>query len=249
MDGFAERLAPEGLKSGNYRGDLGRYLFTGYYVAGRSVADLCCGVGYGSNLLVAAGATKVLGLDVDAEAISTARRHYPGPDFEVAAADKPLELRDFDVCVCLEGIEHVEDPEQLLANMRGADLAIVSSPNAECFEGGFSGNPHHLREWTRKEFESVLAQHFSDIHMFFQWHHQDPLDQHWRPGNVAKAFLPIWLKTRIKPPAAPDRTHPTPMNALDYRKDYRLYPATYLSVLPPGLRYGKPTTWLAVCRR
>jgi hypothetical protein len=36
----------------------------------------------------------------------------------------------------------------------------------------------------------------------------------------------------------------------DHRANYRVHRATYLSVgrLLPGLRYGKPADWIAVCR-
>jgi SAM-dependent methyltransferase len=250
VEGFGERVTPVGLTSGRYPDHFARYLFAAHFVAGCSVADLCCGVGYGSNLLLAAGAVRVKGFDLDGEAISTAKSRYAGPDFCVAAADRPLDLREFDVRVCFEGIEHVTDPDNLLANMRGADLAFISSPNASFYEGGFSGNPHHLREWTRTEFEAMLARHFSEVRMYFQWHSRDPLDQDWNIRAAAKALLPVSLKARMRPPPAEDPNAAKQRHVpKDYRRaSYRVHPATYLSVLPPGLRYATPTDWLAVCR-
>src|SRR5215213_2115831 len=174
--GIGERIKPAAVTSGGYRDHHARYLFAAHFVAGRSVVDLCCGNGYGSNLLLAAGAVRVKGLDIAADAVAAARNHYAGPDFEVGVADQPLDLSDFDIAVCFEGIEHVTDPDQLLANMCGADLALVSSPNADFYPGGFSGNPHHRREWTRSEFEAVLSRHFSEVRMYFQWNYPDPLD-------------------------------------------------------------------------
>ncbi len=135
-EGIGERIKPAAVRSGGYRDHLARYLFAAHFVAGRPVVDLCCGVGYGSNLLLAAGAARVTGIDIAPDAIADAQQHYPGPEFEIGVADQPLDLREFDVAVCLEGIEHVSDPDQLLANMAGAGLAVVSSPNAEFFSGG-----------------------------------------------------------------------------------------------------------------
>jgi SAM-dependent methyltransferase len=255
-EGIGERIKPSAVTSGGYRDHLGRYLFAGHFVAGRSVVDLCCGNGYGSNLLLAAGAVRVRGLDIAADAITAAERHYAGPEFEVGPVDSPLDLRDFDVAVCFEGIEHVSDPEQLLVNMRGADVALVSSPNADFTPGGFSGNPHHLREWTRLDFQALLSRYFSDVRMYFQWHHPDPLDLDQGIFGTVKAALPIPLKVWLGSLRATGSNDlQPPANALpqmgNYRVNYRVHRATYLSVprLLPGLRYGKPAHWIAVCQK
>jgi SAM-dependent methyltransferase len=244
VEGFGERVSPDELRGGRRPDHFARYLFAAHLVSGRSVADLCCGIGYGSNLLHAAGARRVKGIDLDPQAISVAQRHYAGPEYEVASADHPLDLREFEVRICFEGIEHVTDPEQLLANMSGADLALISTPNADAHDEGFSGNPHHLREWTRKEVETMLSRHFSQVRMYFQWHHQDPLDQDWSLRSVAKAAIPVALKARFRPPVPSGPGDPDAPIA----RDYRVHPASYLSLLPPGLRYDKPLTWIAVCR-
>lgn len=252
-DGIGERLKPAAVTSGGYRDHLARYLFAAHFVAGRSVVDLCCGNGYGSNLLLAAGAVRVRGIDVAENAIAAARRHYPAPEFEVAAADGPLDLGGYDVSVCFEGIEHVADPDRLLANMAGTGLALVSSPNADFFPGGFSGNPHHRREWTRDEFQAVLSRHFSEVRMYFQWHYPDPLDLDRRLPTIAKALVPVSLKRRLRSLREPARagadTAVLPQMG-DDRANYRVHRTTQLAIarLLPGLRYGQPADWVAVCR-
>jgi SAM-dependent methyltransferase len=255
-EGIGERIKPAAVTSGGYRDHLARYLFAAHFVASRSVVDLCCGNGYGSNLLLAAGAVRDKGVDIAAGAIALAQQNYVGPQFEVGAADQPLDLRDFDVAVCFEGIEHVADPDQLLANMCGADVAIVSSPNADFFPGGFSGNPHHLREWTRSEFEAMLLRHFSEVRMYFQWQYPDPLDLDKSVRALAKAVVPVSLKRRfrslrVQEAGSPEQDAPALPHMGDYRANYRVHRATNLLVarLLPGLRYGKPEDWVAVCRR
>jgi SAM-dependent methyltransferase len=247
-DEFAERLSEADLTSGRVSDHFARYLFAAHYVSGRTVVDLCCGLGYGANLLLAAGAVKVNGIDADPDAIANAHRLYPGAEFAVGRVDQPLDLRDFNVRVCFEGIEHVSDPEQLLANMRGAELAFISSPNADLFEQGFSGNPYHVREWTRSEFELLLSRHFSEVRMYFQWYYPDPLDQDWSFHAAAKALVPVALKARLRPPP---KTTPSDGPQLVTGAQHalsRVYPTSYLFVLPPGLRYGRPSNWVAVCR-
>ncbi|MFA9269988.1 MAG: class I SAM-dependent methyltransferase [Baekduiaceae bacterium] len=249
-EGIGERIKPAAVTSGGYRDHLGRYLFAAHYVAGRSVVDLCCGNGYGSNLLLAAGATRVEGIDIAQDAVDAAKEHYPGPEFSVGAVDEPMDLSGFDVAVCFEGIEHVADVPQLLKNMRQADVALISSPNADFFPGGFSGNPHHLREWTRKEFDEALAPYFSDVRMYFQWHYPDPLDIDRRPATLAKAVIPVSLKRRLKREPA-DAVEPDVPQSGDERTVYRVHRTTNLKVLRllPGLQYGKPADWVAVCRK
>jgi SAM-dependent methyltransferase len=251
--GAGERIKPAAVSSGGYRDHLARYLFAAHFVAGRSVIDLCCGVGYGSNLLLAAGAARVKGIDIAPEAIAAAKRHYPAPEFEVGAADEPLDLHDFGVAVCLEGIEHVSDPDRLLANMAGAELAVVSSPNAEFFSGGFSGNPHHLREWTRDEFAAVLSRHFPHVRMYFQWHYPDPLDIDRSVYSAVKAVVPVRVKSRlirlrVRTTNAGEASLP---QMGDDRVDYRVHRAGGLVIgrLLPGMRHGEPADWLAVCNR
>jgi SAM-dependent methyltransferase len=251
--GSGERIKPAAVTSGGYRDHIARYLFAAHFVAGRSVVDLCCGNGYGSNLLLAAGAVRVKGVDIAADAIGAAQQHYVGPEFEVAAVDHASDLREFDVAVCFEGIEHVTDPDQLLANMRGADLAIVSTPNADFFPGGSSGNPHHLREWTRSEFEAVLSRHFSEVRMYFQWHHRDPLDLDRNIVSMVKAVVPVSVKARLRLLRVSNSNSPEPEvpQMGDYHVNYRVHRASSLvfTRLVPGLRYGKPADWVAVCRR
>jgi SAM-dependent methyltransferase len=254
--GSGERIKPAAVTSGGYRDHIARYLFAAHFVAGCSVVDLCCGNGYGSNLLLAAGAVRVKGIDIAPEAISAAQQHYVGPEFEVGAVDQPLDLRGFDVAVCFEGIEHVTNPDQLLANMSAADLAVVSSPNADFFPGGFSGNPHHLREWTRREFLAVLSRYFSDVRMYFQWHHRDPLDVDRNVPSVVKAVVPVSLKTRLRSARVSTSNSPRPEPDLlpqmgDDRVNYRVHRTSSLAFarLLPGLRYGKPADWVAVCRK
>ena len=262
VDGFPERFSPALMREGGWDAPdhFARYLFACHFAAGRTVADLCCGSGFGSNLLLAAGAKNVCGFDIHEPTLETARRDYPGVQFEIGSVDAPLDLSRFDVCVCMEGIEHVQDPDQLLANMRGAELAFISTPNAEIHEGGFSGNPHHVQEWTRASFDAMLRRHFTQVRMYCQWYHPSPFEQDWSAGAAAKAMVPVKAKARLRRLVARGRggvdgavaaTSADPGTGAPEDRavawDHHVYPASYLRVVPPGLRFGGPHTWLAVC--
>jgi 2-polyprenyl-3-methyl-5-hydroxy-6-metoxy-1,4-benzoquinol methylase len=115
-----------------------RYELAAAVAEGGRVLDLCCGVGYGSEVL-AQTARAVVGVDNDAGTIETARAAFGSEtvSFEVADALRYLrsEVADgFDVIVCFEGIEHVPYVEELFAELRrhaerGARL-VLSVPNS-----------------------------------------------------------------------------------------------------------------------
>jgi SAM-dependent methyltransferase len=204
---------------------------------------LCCGTGYGTNLLLAADGIEAIGFDIGGDVIAAAQRRFPGPQFAVADVTSPLDLHCFDLRVCFEGIEHVADPEALLRNMSGA-LSIISTPNSDGESPSL--NPHHLREFTLDEFRALLEPHFTSIRIYFQWGCTDPLDQAWSLRNALKAFVPMSIKRRLDPtPTTAGRgSAPTRVDALDFRP----LPINYLSLFPPGLRWCTPDIWIAVCQ-
>lgn len=81
------------------------YWFASRFVRGRRVLDLGCGTGYGAADLLHAGASEVVGVDLDSKAIRYARRHYQSPQlsFHVGDARRLSEVRPalgrFDVIV------------------------------------------------------------------------------------------------------------------------------------------------------
>jgi SAM-dependent methyltransferase len=221
--GIPERILPEDLSQAPDH--LARYAFAAHWAAGRRVFDLCCGVGYGTNLLGAAGAFEVLGVDVNAEAIAYATRRYGSRtvSFLVGDATGELAVSHRDLVTCFEGIEHVAEAEKLLATIASAmvptGLAMVSSPNGAHYEGGFSGNPHHVREYTRREFEELLGRFFGDVEIYFQWERGDPR----RPlfGSASRY-------------------------ALDTAYHHRPLPLAVLA--EASASESEPTVWLALCR-
>jgi 2-polyprenyl-3-methyl-5-hydroxy-6-metoxy-1,4-benzoquinol methylase len=141
-----------------------RYEFAVDLCAGRRVLDLCCGSGYGAAIL-AVGARKVVGVDNDAATIESAHltvgRHVPNTGFELADAVTFLRgdiAGQFDVLVCFEGLEHLQDLEAALALMRGhaeRGLQIVASvPNGKLFN---EQNPFHLTQFGYDEAVAAFA--------------------------------------------------------------------------------------------
>jgi SAM-dependent methyltransferase len=140
-----------------------RYDLASRLCAGMRVLDLCCGSGYGSEML-AATASEVVGVDNDMTTIDLAQAtvgRRAGVAFEAADAIEYLQgdlATRFDAVVCFEGIEHLHDVDVALAALRGhadAGMRIVASvPNSKLFE---EDNPFHVTEFGYEEAREAFA--------------------------------------------------------------------------------------------
>jgi 2-polyprenyl-3-methyl-5-hydroxy-6-metoxy-1,4-benzoquinol methylase len=255
VDGTAERVVFEDLSSTVYGAEhLARYLFAAQWAAGRCVADLCCGTGYGSNVLFSAGAIAAHGFDVSEPAIREAKQRFGRPGLEFARADvtSALDIDGSRLRVCFEGLEHVANAGALLDNMArglGDGVAIVSTPNGDAHPSGHSGNPHHVREYGFADFDALMRSRFRDVRMYFQWRYPDPHDVEWSAAETVRALVPIALKHRLRARRGRSAASAAggPAAGVFVAADFRPLPATYLR-LPPGLRYGDPSIWIAVCQ-
>jgi 2-polyprenyl-3-methyl-5-hydroxy-6-metoxy-1,4-benzoquinol methylase len=148
---------------------LARYRLAARLAEGKRVLDAGCGEGYGTALLSAAGAKSVVGVDVDSETLEGARERY-GLDFQVAdVRDLPFPDGSFDLVVCFETIEHVEEPERALAHLRRVlapdGILVISTPNANEY---LQENEFHVREFTPDEFAALLNPQFPERAWLYQ---------------------------------------------------------------------------------
>jgi SAM-dependent methyltransferase len=170
-DPIPERFVPGTIRSGLVAAEhLARYWWASQFAEGRRVLDAGCGMGYGSAILAEAGATRVTGVDISAPAIEAARATARGAEFEVGdIASLPLGDDSVDLVVCLETIEHVEEPERALdelARVLAPDgLLLLSSPNRDVYP---PGNPHHRREFTPSELRDELRRRFREVELLRQ---------------------------------------------------------------------------------
>ena len=113
----------------------------GTQLTGRRVVDIGCGGGILTESMAEAGAT-VTGIDMAEGPLTVARLHqvesgvavdYLQTTAEELAADKPGE---FDVVTCLEMLEHVPDPYEVIRSCR-----TLVKPGGDVFFSTINRNP------------------------------------------------------------------------------------------------------------
>src|SRR5205085_9786990 len=142
----------------------------------KSVLDLACGEGYGSNLL-ARTAKHVVGIDSDEQTVKHAKNKYIRSNLEFrigSITEIPINgQRVFDVIVCFEALEHVDDHEKLLSEAKRllapGGLFFVSTPNKTLYtdEPHFN-NPYHVHELYFDEFKAELEHYFKQVKILGQ---------------------------------------------------------------------------------
>lgn len=147
---------------------LCRYHWIAAAAHGKRVLDAGCGTAYGTAILADTGAAAVTGVDRAGDVISAVRPEMPG-NVELVAADLlelPFEDGSFDLIVCFEVIEHLEQREEALDELKrvlASDGVIaVSSPNRDAFP---PGNPHHIHEYRPEELRDTLARRFGAVRL------------------------------------------------------------------------------------
>jgi SAM-dependent methyltransferase len=152
-----------------------RYHWVAPMAAGERVLDAGCGLGYGTAILAGGGAASVTGVDLAESVLEAARPDMP-PGTELLKADineLPFETGSFDLVVCFETIEHLQDADRGLDELSrvladGGRLCL-SSPNRLVSTGN---NPHHVREYSPKELHDMLERRFPHVRLMYQdtWH-------------------------------------------------------------------------------
>jgi SAM-dependent methyltransferase len=147
--------------------------------AGR-VLDLGCGAGYGTHLLAMAHPDSyVVGIDISADAVAYAARHYQLPNLQYTVGNVlscPFFQGSFDAIVSFEVFEHLQAPQKTLELiqwlLKPNGVFIVSTPNRDIYSAGIEEpwNPYHTQEFSFAEFEMLLQIHFSHTRIYGQQH-------------------------------------------------------------------------------
>jgi SAM-dependent methyltransferase len=159
-----------------YRRHLVVYEWIAARVGGLRAVDMACGEGYGSAAL-AATAASVVGVDANPEAHEHARLRYRLPNLRFERDLVESFAEPCDAVVFLQTIEHVEDPDSILAHFRSllapGGVAYVSTPNLLTLAPAGaekSDNPWHLREYRAAEFRALCERNFPRVELLGLFH-------------------------------------------------------------------------------
>lgn len=144
---------------------LARYASILPFVKDQVVLDIACGEGYGSALMMRAGAKRVVGVDISAEAVAKSQKVFADSKAEYIQADATrlgelFEPGTFDVVVSIETIEHVTDDEVYLTTLKRAAkpgaVFLISCPNDYWYyPHADQANPFHLRKYRLEQFQAI----------------------------------------------------------------------------------------------
>ncbi len=185
-DSIIERMIPGNTPAFAENEHLERYKFARQFVQNKHVLDIACGAGYGSAILVDAGAESVQGVDLDKSAVAFAQKNYAASNIRFEIGDITIfnPGTTYDVITCFETIEHVSDYQKALLNLyqllKPDGQLIISTPNRPMSWRPVKSmndkphNPHHVREFDLKEFKSILKEsnfRFEDSDIYSQRPH------------------------------------------------------------------------------
>jgi len=158
-------------------GDTRGRLLAEYIGKGKDVLDIGCRDGILTEIY--AEGNRVLGVDVDEDALTEARERL---NIETKAFDLtapwPVQEESFDVVVAGEVLEHLYFPEKVVERassvLRADGLFIGSVPNAfslknrlRLFFGKKKGtpleDPTHINHFTRGELLELLRKYFMEV--------------------------------------------------------------------------------------
>jgi len=141
------------IKTGN-----DRYEYSVSHLFG-SVLDVGCGDGYGIYLMFKnKEIADVIGIDTQIEAVERAIINIPGAKVMIGnAADMPFPGETFDSVHCGQTLEHVEDMEKVLSEIKRVvkSKVVLSVP----IKGGLSDQ--HVKEFKSvEEFRDLISKYF-----------------------------------------------------------------------------------------
>ncbi|MDO8657821.1 MAG: methyltransferase domain-containing protein [Candidatus Levybacteria bacterium] len=152
----------------------------------KTVLDAGCGEGFTMNKLTNFGIGKqVEGVEYSKEAITLGKKLFPDLKFkEGSAYELPYKDNSFDLVVCTEVLEHLDEPTEVLKETIRVSKKniIISVPNEPFFMLGnflrgknlsrLGNDPGHINHWTIMSFLNFLRKNglkIKTIRLPFPW--------------------------------------------------------------------------------
>ncbi len=154
------------------------YSFAKKFISRGLVLDAGCAAGFGTSHLLPTKAKKIIGLEIDKEAVKFAKQHYNDEKLMFEQGNL-TNLRFgnnvFSTTICIDVIEHIKDPGKALKEtvrvIKADGVLIISTPNKEAIKNQFTdtpNNPFHEFEFTLDEFFDFLSHDFDEVEMYYQ---------------------------------------------------------------------------------
>lgn len=161
--------------NGNTINHLHRYAIAMELIKEKIVLDIASGEGYGSNLM-SKEATFVYGVDIDEQTIDRAKKKYSRDNLEFLAGSTssiPLETNSIDVVISYETIEHHDEHEQMMTEikrvLKSEGTLIISSPDKYFYSDKRNyKNPFHVKELYKSEFTELISKYFKNYKLYSQ---------------------------------------------------------------------------------
>ena len=141
----------------------------------RTVLDAGCGEGFVSGYMHQRNsALRITGIDYSPEAVKFARSRFGDvAEFQVGSLlNLPFPDETFDTVVCSEVLEHIDDYETAMSEIKrvACNYVVITVPNEPYFKwlnnlaqaARFSLDPGHVNFWTHRQFRSYMRSHFAD---------------------------------------------------------------------------------------
>lgn len=131
----------------------------------KNVLDIGCGSAF--KLLKYFQEVESTGVEIE-PTLTYLRSKYPDGRW----INPEMERGEFDMVICADVIEHVENPEELitLINSIKSRFIVFSTPDRSLIQGadqlGPPRNLHHVREWSFDEFGEYISDHFDVLAHF-----------------------------------------------------------------------------------
>lgn len=184
-----------------------RLLEANISLSGTSGADVGCGDGVMLRFLAPRG-TSCVGIDAEADAVALANDQLAARNLHSVSArvgscfELPFPSCSLDYVVCLELIEHVQQPELLLTEIvrvlkKEGGVAIISTP---CRLAGQKPDavrdPYHVKEYVPSEFRKLLAGSFRKVSI--AGYYPGVIENMCRQGALGGLLPPRIVRAAIK---------------------------------------------------